>query len=101
MFGNVAALEGLHVTGKYRDKSMTHTCSRHAAWDPRRGGGAVSRGAAGPSKILWMFECGGGGITGVFYLRPVDMISCMLLSFNGVVLHQAMNLKLRTLNPAL
>ena len=34
MFGNVSALEGLHVTGKYRDKSMTHTCSRHAAWDP-------------------------------------------------------------------
>ena len=36
MFGNVTALEGLHVTGKYRDKSMTHTCSRHAAWDPHR-----------------------------------------------------------------
>jgi len=31
---NVTALEGLHVTGKYRDRSMTHTCSRHAAWDP-------------------------------------------------------------------
>ena len=38
MFGYVAALEGLHVTGKYRDKSMTHTCSRHAAWDPHIGG---------------------------------------------------------------
>ena len=34
MFGNVIALEGLHVPGKYRDKSMQHTCSRHAAWDP-------------------------------------------------------------------
>jgi len=34
MFGNVTALEGLHVTGKHRDKSMTHTYSRHAAWDP-------------------------------------------------------------------
>jgi len=34
MFGNVTALEGLHVTGKYRDASMMHTCSRHAAWDP-------------------------------------------------------------------
>jgi len=34
MFGNVTALEGLHVTGKYRDKSMQHTCSRPAAWDP-------------------------------------------------------------------
>ena len=33
MFGNVTALEGLHVTGKYKDKSMQHTCSRHAAWD--------------------------------------------------------------------
>ena len=30
MFGKVTALEGLHVPGKYRDKSMTHTCSRHA-----------------------------------------------------------------------
>ena len=34
MFGNVTTLEGLHVTGKYRVNSMTHTCSRHAAWDP-------------------------------------------------------------------
>ena len=32
MFGNVTALEGLHVTGKYRDRSMLHTCPRHAAW---------------------------------------------------------------------
>ena len=31
MFGNVTALEGLHVTGKYRDRSMQHKCSRHAA----------------------------------------------------------------------
>ena len=31
MFGNVTALEALHVTGKYRDRSMQHTCSRHAA----------------------------------------------------------------------
>ena len=34
MIGEVAALEGLHVTGKFRDKNMTHTSSRHAAWDP-------------------------------------------------------------------
>ena len=34
MFGNVTALEGLNVTGKYRDISMQHTCSRHATWDP-------------------------------------------------------------------
>ena len=32
MFGNVTALEGLHVTGKYRNESMLHTCDRHAAW---------------------------------------------------------------------
>ena len=37
MFGNVTALERLHVTGKYRDKRVTHSCSRHAAWDPHRG----------------------------------------------------------------
>ena len=36
MFGNVAALEGLHATGKYWNRSMLHTCSRHAAWDPHR-----------------------------------------------------------------
>ena len=36
MFGNVTALEGLHVTGKYRGIRMQHTCSRHAAWDPHR-----------------------------------------------------------------
>jgi hypothetical protein len=35
MFGNVTALEGLHVAGKYRGISMQHTCSMHAAWDPR------------------------------------------------------------------
>ena len=36
MFGNVTALEGLHVTGKYRYICMQHTCSRHVAWDPHR-----------------------------------------------------------------
>jgi len=44
MFGNVTALEGLHVTGKYRDTSMTHKFSRHAAWDPHS---------------LWVVEGGG------------------------------------------
>ena len=34
MFGNVTALEGLHVTGKHRDRSMQHTRPRHAACDP-------------------------------------------------------------------
>ena len=34
MFDNLTALEGLHVTGKYRDISMQQTNSRHAAWDP-------------------------------------------------------------------
>ena len=43
MFGHVAALEGLQVTGKYRDRSMQHTCSRHAAWDPHRCRGSGSR----------------------------------------------------------
>jgi hypothetical protein len=36
MFGNVTALEGLHATGKCRNRSMQHTCSRYAAWDPQR-----------------------------------------------------------------
>ena len=36
MFGNVTALEGLHVTRKCRVCSMQHTCSRYAAWDPTR-----------------------------------------------------------------
>ena len=34
MFGNVTALEGLHMTGIYMNTSMQHACSRHAAWDP-------------------------------------------------------------------
>ena len=34
MFGNVIALEGPHVTGKYRNDCMMHTCDRHEAWDP-------------------------------------------------------------------
>ena len=25
------------MTGKFRDKSMQHTCSRHAAWVPHNG----------------------------------------------------------------
>jgi len=29
MFGNVTALEGLHVTGQYMNRSMQHTCSMH------------------------------------------------------------------------
>ena len=37
MLGNVTALEGLHATGNYMDKSMQHTCCRHAAWDPHIG----------------------------------------------------------------
>ena len=35
MFGIVTTLAGLHVTGAWRDRSMQHTCSRHAAWDNR------------------------------------------------------------------
>ena len=38
MFGNTTALVGLHVAGKFRDESMMHTCSRHAAWVPRTDG---------------------------------------------------------------
>ena len=34
VFGSVTALEVLHVTGKNWDRSMQHTCSKHAAWDP-------------------------------------------------------------------
>ena len=34
MFGNAAVLDGLHVTGKCRDRNMQLTCSRPAAWDP-------------------------------------------------------------------
>ena len=30
MSGNVTASEGLHVTGKDRDRTMQHRCCRHA-----------------------------------------------------------------------
>ena len=33
-FSDVTAVEELHVSGKYRDRSLQHTCSRQAAWDP-------------------------------------------------------------------
>ena len=33
IFGLVTALEGLHLTGKYRNRSMQHTCSRHAVYE--------------------------------------------------------------------
>ena len=36
MFGIVTALEGLYATERYRNRSMQHTCSRHATWDPHR-----------------------------------------------------------------
>jgi hypothetical protein len=36
MFGNVTTLEGFHMTGNYRDRSMLHTCSRNVAWDPHK-----------------------------------------------------------------
>jgi len=36
IFGIVIALEGLHLTRKYRNKSMQHTRFRHAAWDPHK-----------------------------------------------------------------
>ena len=38
MFGNVTAPDGLHVTEKYRNRSMQYTCPRNAAWDPHRTG---------------------------------------------------------------
>jgi hypothetical protein len=31
MFGNVTALEGLHVTGKYRGRSMQQGSSQHSS----------------------------------------------------------------------
>ena len=34
MYGSVTAPQGAHVTGKYKNDSMMHTCDRHAAWVP-------------------------------------------------------------------
>jgi len=50
--------EGLHVTRKYRGRSMQHTCSRHAAWDFRRVGWLTRRG----STHSW--DLSGRGTTG-------------------------------------
>ena len=57
MLGDVTALEGLRVTGKYWDRSMQHACWRHAAWDPhiRRGSSnedSISRDEISVSKLL-------------------------------------------------
>ena len=46
MLGNVTALEGSHVTWKYRDRSIQHTCSRHLAWGPESAGPKVQGFAA-------------------------------------------------------
>ena len=35
MFGNVTVLEGLRLTEKYKNRSMHHTCSRHAVFYPQ------------------------------------------------------------------
>ena len=69
MFGNVTALEGLRVTGKYRNRNMQHTCSRHAAWDPHMGGVG---GGEGPPKrpITWLIvqdEPASGGISSTIF----------------------------------
>ena len=58
MFGNVTALEGLHVTGKYRDEK--HDAQMHAAWvlhSPPTSGQANG-------SILCQFSQGGGGYLG-------------------------------------
>ena len=69
MFGNVTVLAGFHVTEKYRDISMQHTCSRQAAWDSQRG--AVCR------ECTAGVDCWGrctaseqrGNIFGIFFLN--------------------------------
>ena len=44
---------GLHVTGKYRDENMMHTCARHAAWVPHSVcGGGVDREVCLQSYLL-------------------------------------------------
>ena len=52
MFGNVTALEGLHVIGKYRNRSMPHTCSRHVAWDSHILGAIHTRAPVGALSAL-------------------------------------------------
>ena len=52
MFDNVTALAGVHVTGKYRNRSMQPTCSKHAAWGPHCGSGR-ERGGGGEK---WMYR---------------------------------------------
>ena len=59
MFGNVTALVGLHVTGKYRDESMMHTCSRLAAWVPHKCG--IARPAPLHHRPSAGFSFRGGG----------------------------------------
>jgi len=68
MFGNVTALEGLHATGKYRDKSMTHTCSRHPAWDPH------SSPAWAPLKPLDCEEMCSGSEAGSYFRRIQGLV---------------------------
>ena len=59
MLGNVTALEGLHVTETYRDRSMQHICSRHAAWDPDKpyilNRGTIKGGRTASGTSLWPY----------------------------------------------
>ena len=58
MFGNVIAPDGVHVTGKYRDRSMQHACwdSRDSASGRTRYGrtgyGSGGRGEAAPPSTV-------------------------------------------------
>jgi len=60
--GDLTALQGLHVIGEYRDKSMQHTCSRHVAWDLLRGSYLLNLCSV-PSvlalSLLFFFVCTG------------------------------------------
>jgi len=84
MFGNVAALEGLHVTGKYRDKSMTHSCSRHAAWDPHmyRLADAASRAGFSRKGGLRVLDAANGTHRSSSRRRTVGQSSSSLLLSN-------------------
>ena len=77
MFGSMTALVGLHVTGEYKDKSMQHACSRHAAWDPHRScAGCCTKTASQIEKVLEMRKNGSKPLTvGVFPGQRSTLVS--------------------------
>ena len=97
-----------HVTEKYRDRSMQHTCSRHAAWDPHNEGPSIFPspsfdGALGP-PLKPLAKCGcvkptpesSEMVMRVFYSFSLSLSPSMMQPFVSRFHYQGVNSGTRT-----